>query len=974
MRGVRIYKWIVVMVAMFLNMATVAKADDYPGGWDFETLPIVTSDPNTDFSFAKIFQNYSYSQGSTIPSGVVLTQQLVINDKPLGIVTTDYINEGSAYKPLRFTSANKGRLTLTTGVGLSTYATEMTIPDVPAGYTITIVALSAPSDIVGKSNTVESSAGAVALANGSIIYTFHAASTGDVVLSFENFAARRPCVMRGVIVRKTATVRFVPGKREQTWDGQTGGNAKPRVNRAGTDYIISPSDFNVTWYSSDESIIKVSSNGVISAPNNLKEGTAYCIIRTEENEEYASGVDSCKITISFDNEPPSDSVLTELSHKKVPVLQSEEGCNLFMFDSKTGEYDYDGSILYVDPQSAVSDFTVDSIAKYFRFNVIGATDMGGGKYSVTMDKYGNIFTNEADTVKIAVTFLGRGLYKAAKDTIDIYVRDNKTPTTLIMEISDDEMYTGQTRKILSFNDDGSYDYAHSMLKISPASAVAGMTATTIQHYFAFTSYDSNVASINKFGTYDALMYGEVEMQAHYMGDADYKHSVAEFTVTVKPYIPAVSSDITRSFWDASAGVSKGNIKEAWPADWSNPRNDLFGEYIENVELFEWDAYTSMDRLIPFIPTENKSEDGGHSVSFTASAYVDGSGNVVDGRIKVYNNRVALMNKGARLYVNGAKERQLLVVVSEISAPNTESTSYLKHVAPVETDYYPPSYQPGLITNLYAVEDDIDGASALIDGNGNGSRVRSILIGYPVSMGAFNGGGINYGEGVDTMETKNLYSSNDADFNSTVQAYYGYATFSSAHAIDMSGQTSVKAYVATHYSTTDHLIHLRQITKIPKNTGVLLVGNAYDVYAMIMANGDDDSDFETVNRNILHPSTTDVNGETAFVVPSQGTGGKYYLGLKGSQFRKMNAGAMAVGKAYLTLTAAEYEDAVTNGALNTPSLTAKMFVIDRTSTDITNINKNITNSDDGYYTLTGIRINNPTMPGIYIHKGKKLVIR
>jgi hypothetical protein len=89
---------------------------------------------------------------------------------------------------------------------------------------------------------------------------------------------------------------------------------------------------------------------------------------------------------------------------------------------------------------------------------------------------------------------------------------------------------------------------------------------------------------------------------------------------------------------------------------------------------------------------------------------------------------------------------------------------------------------------------------------------------------------------------------------------------------------------------------------------------------------------------------------------------------------MNAGAMAVGKAYLTLTAAEYEDAVTNGALNTPSLTAKMFVIDRTSTDITNINKNITNSDDGYYTLTGIRINNPTMPGIYIHKGKKLVIR
>ena len=35
---------------------------------------------------------------------------------------------------------------------------------------------------------------------------------------------------------------------------------------------------------------------------------------------------------------------------------------------------------------------------------------------------------------------------------------------------------------------------------------------------------------------------------------------------------------------------------------------------------------------------------------------------------------------------------------------------------------------------------------------------------------------------------------------------------------------------------------------------------------------------------------------------------------------------------------------------------------------------VENTDDSYYTLSGVRISKPSQPGIYIHKGKKIVIR
>lgn len=52
-----------------------------------------------------------------------------------------------------------------------------------------------------------------------------------------------------------------------------------------------------------------------------------------------------------------------------------------------------------------------------------------------------------------------------------------------------------------------------------------------------------------------------------------------------------------------------------------------------------------------------------------------------------------------------------------------------------------------------------------------------------------------------------------------------------------------------------------------------------------------------------------------------------------------------------------------------------FLLDDVPTAIEGINAEAdTNGDDAYYTLTGIRISRPSKPGMYIHQGKKILVK
>ena len=58
------------------------------------------------------------------------------------------------------------------------------------------------------------------------------------------------------------------------------------------------------------------------------------------------------------------------------------------------------------------------------------------------------------------------------------------------------------------------------------------------------------------------------------------------------------------------------------------------------------------------------------------------------------------------------------------------------------------------------------------------------------------------------------------------------------------------------------------------------------------------------------------------------------------------------------------------------LKGQTVYVSGTATAIENITMEeaLSTTDDAWYTITGIRINKPTQTGLYIHNGKKVIIR
>lgn len=88
------------------------------------------------------------------------------------------------------------------------------------------------------------------------------------------------------------------------------------------------------------------------------------------------------------------------------------------------------------------------------------------------------------------------------------------------------------------------------------------------------------------------------------------------------------------------------------------------------------------------------------------------------------------------------------------------------------------------------------------------------------------------------------------------------------------------------------------------------------------------------------------------------------------FYRWKSGNMAANKAYLSLPNPA------NGAKSLGFVFLNLFTENTAVTDIHTIDENIAigNTDNAYYTLSGIRVEKPTERGIYIHNGKKLIIR
>lgn len=178
-----------------------------------------------------------------------------------------------------------------------------------------------------------------------------------------------------------------------------------------------------------------------------------------------------------------------------------------------------------------------------------------------------------------------------------------------------------------------------------------------------------------------------------------------------------------------------------------------------------------------------------------------------------------------------------------------------------------------------------------------------------------------------------------------------STFCSNKSLDFSQTKGLTAYIAAGYNKGT--VMLMRAKYVPAGEGVILMGDpgSYNVYTTSTK-----VYYSNMLKGVLEPTMIEpTDGDkTNFILTNGSTGIGFYA--------VSNTGELAAGKAYLQLPTDAF---IQSGkAIN--------FVFDDQTTGIFNVEAS--NENDSYYTLDGVRLSQrPTEKGIYIHKGKKIII-
>lgn len=165
----------------------------------------------------------------------------------------------------------------------------------------------------------------------------------------------------------------------------------------------------------------------------------------------------------------------------------------------------------------------------------------------------------------------------------------------------------------------------------------------------------------------------------------------------------------------------------------------------------------------------------------------------------------------------------------------------------------------------------------------------------------------------------------------------------------SAANDLKAYQFTG-SVVDGTIKGTEVKGIvPAGTGLLMTGTAGATYVFPLASGDATAD---VSCNKLVGVTTDTDLSTL-------TDGNSHYVYDNDAFRLQSTGTIAANEAYLSLPTSD---------------TDKINVTLGGTTGIKGIAAD--NEDNGaWYTLDGVKVNEkPTAKGLYIHNGKKVIVK
>ena len=192
--------------------------------------------------------------------------------------------------------------------------------------------------------------------------------------------------------------------------------------------------------------------------------------------------------------------------------------------------------------------------------------------------------------------------------------------------------------------------------------------------------------------------------------------------------------------------------------------------------------------------------------------------------------------------------------------------------------------------------------------------------------------------------------------------YGSGTFCSAHALDFSNTSSLKAYVATGYNAQTQVVTLTRIHTSKPAIGLYLVGEpGQHVIPVIESSSDNTLNMlaGTLGDTVINSTSDDgTYANFKYTVTEENAVPMFY------QFQDNTP--LGANKAYLQIPIEWLEDA--------PAKSVSIRFDDvENSTSIGEELEN-TREDCIIYDLTGRRISNITVPNIYIINGKKTIIR
>ncbi|MBR5062945.1 MAG: hypothetical protein IKX24_12515 [Prevotella sp.] len=210
-------------------------------------------------------------------------------------------------------------------------------------------------------------------------------------------------------------------------------------------------------------------------------------------------------------------------------------------------------------------------------------------------------------------------------------------------------------------------------------------------------------------------------------------------------------------------------------------------------------------------------------------------------------------------------------------------------------------------------------------------------------------------GAGGMDVNIRFGGMDADGTErlNVTTDYGFITYCSENGLDFTDSENVKAYIIASYD--GDIVYLSRVTEVPPATGLILKAEA----------GEYEIPFAITDDSYVVNMLVGVNQPTV-IEPTEGIYTNFILG-DGNRglgfYRVKEEGTIAAHRAYLQLPTAKIE----NGA--------KYFklMFDDGTTSIQGVQTQ--NENGAYYDLQGRRYENkPTMRGVYIMNGKKVVVK